>query len=183
MTPARISVVGSPGSGKSTFGAALARRLDIPHVELDALHWGPGWQPTPRDELLRKLAPHLAGERWVVDGNYGSLAQHEVWQRADTVVWLDLRRPVVMRSVAGRTLKRMTLRTELWNGNRERFTNLFTRDPDKNLIVWTWRHYDSYAARYREAMSDPRWDHLTFVRLRSRPDMRAYLGSVVLKPR
>ncbi len=183
MTPARISVVGSPGAGKSTFGAALARRLDIPHVELDALHWGPGWQPTPRDELLHKLAPHLAAEHWVIDGNYGSLAQDEVWQRADTVVWLDLPRQAVMRAVTARTFKRMTLRTELWNGNRERFANLFSRDPEANLILWTWQHYENYTARYRAAIDDPRWSYLTFVRLESRRAMRAYLESVELRPR
>ena len=34
----RVNVKGTSGSGKSTFGAELARRLDVPYIELDALH-------------------------------------------------------------------------------------------------------------------------------------------------
>ncbi|TME62901.1 MAG: AAA family ATPase, partial [Chloroflexi bacterium] len=43
----RISVVGTTGSGKTTFARELARRLGVPHVELDALAWGPNWTLVP----------------------------------------------------------------------------------------------------------------------------------------
>ena len=45
----RVSVVGSPGAGKSTLGAALAARLGGPWIELDALNHQPGWVPRERD--------------------------------------------------------------------------------------------------------------------------------------
>jgi adenylate kinase family enzyme len=37
----RVNVKGTSGSGKTTFAQELARRLDVPFVELDALHHGP----------------------------------------------------------------------------------------------------------------------------------------------
>ena len=35
-----ITVVGTPGSGKTTLAQHLARRLNYPFVEIDALFWG-----------------------------------------------------------------------------------------------------------------------------------------------
>ncbi len=39
----RIAIIGNSGAGKSTLARALSKRLGIPHVELDALNWRPGW--------------------------------------------------------------------------------------------------------------------------------------------
>jgi adenylate kinase family enzyme len=39
-------VVGSTGSGKTTFARALAEKLGVPHVEIDALFWQRGWVMT-----------------------------------------------------------------------------------------------------------------------------------------
>ncbi|MDW1988695.1 AAA family ATPase, partial [Vibrio sp. 811] len=35
----RINVIGSSGSGKSTFAKALAQKLDVTHIEMDKLFW------------------------------------------------------------------------------------------------------------------------------------------------
>ena len=43
----RISVIGTSGSGKTTFANKLAEILRIPHVELDALYWEADWEPAP----------------------------------------------------------------------------------------------------------------------------------------
>lgn len=46
----RILIAGPSGSGKTTFAARLGRLLDIPHTEMDSLHWGPNWTPRPSFE-------------------------------------------------------------------------------------------------------------------------------------
>ena len=98
---------------------ALANRLGIPHLELDSIFHQPGWEPRSDDEFRAEAAAFVAGERWVVDGNYTSHGVTEiVWPRADTIVWLDPPRRVVMRRVVSRTLRRVVTREELWNGNR-----------------------------------------------------------------
>jgi adenylate kinase family enzyme len=84
----RVLVIGSPGAGKSTLSHALAKRTGLPLNHLDKLFWLPGWVERDRDEGRAELAQVLAGERWIIDGNYGSTLPMRL-ERADTVVWLD----------------------------------------------------------------------------------------------
>jgi adenylate kinase family enzyme len=65
----RIAVVGTTGSGKTTLARQLSERLGIPHVELDAIRYGPNWKETP-DEIFREcVSQALSGRSWVADGN------------------------------------------------------------------------------------------------------------------
>ena len=173
----RVSVVGNSGSGKSTVAAALAKRLGAAHVELDAIFHQPGWGELPTQEFRRRVADVTRFDRWVVDGNYTAV-RDLVWQRADTVVWLDLGRHIVMRRVIRRTLGRVILRRELWNGNRERWRNLVSIDPSTSIIAWAWTQHERYRQRYGDAAQDPAWAHLQFARVRSPRDVEAFLASI-----
>jgi adenylate kinase family enzyme len=109
----RVSVIGTSGVGKTRLARMLAGRLAVPHIELDALFHGPGWQPREPEDFRRDVDAATGGDGWVVDGNYHHLVQDTVLARADTVVWLDLPRAVVMWQVVSRTLLRIALRREL----------------------------------------------------------------------
>ena len=86
----RIVVVGTTGSGKTTVARKLSRRLGIPHVELDALHWEPKWTPAATDVFRQRVAEALKGDAWVVDGNY-SKARDLIWPRPP--IWYGLTIP------------------------------------------------------------------------------------------
>lgn len=58
------------GNGKTTLARALAERLGVPCVELDALVHGPGWTETPDDVLRARVEPLVASDGWVIDGAY-----------------------------------------------------------------------------------------------------------------
>ncbi|GAA2638205.1 hypothetical protein GCM10010399_84400 [Dactylosporangium fulvum] len=170
-------MVGNSGSGKTTVGRALAARLGAPFVELDGIFHQPGWQPLETGEFRRRVEEAVAGDDWVVDGNY-SAVRDLVWDRADTVVWFDLPRRTVMRQVVIRTLWRGLTRQELWNGNRERLRDLLNSDPEESVIRWAWTQHGKYCRRYRAAATDPRYARLTFVRIASRADARHLLERV-----
>ena len=154
----------------------LARRLGASWLELDSVYHQVGWAPLDAGEFRDRVAAAAAGERWVIDGGY-SAVRDLVWARADTVVWLDLPRRTVMRRITCRTLRRVAGRVELWNGNRERWRNLFTWDKNESIIAWAWQTYGSRRERYAALLTDPANAHLTFVRLTSPVAVRRFLRS------
>lgn len=185
----RVSVVGTSGSGKSTLARELAEILGVPHLELDAVHHQPGWAPLPTDEFRRIIAARAAAGGWVIDGNYGRV-RDLVWARADTVVWLDLPKRTVMRQVVWRTLRRVALRRELWNGNRERWRNFLTWNPEQSVISWAWHKHAPDHAKYAAAAASPASAHLRFIRLANRRDVARFLddarseaGVAAVRPR
>src|SRR3954467_3894233 len=129
----RVNTLGVSGSGKSTVGRMLAERLDVPYVELDELHHGPGWTEATAEELCARVAPIAAQAAWVIDGSYRAKLGDLVLERADTVVWLDLPIRVWLPRLVRRTFGRMITGEELYNGNRERLRNLFERP---NIFGW-----------------------------------------------
>jgi adenylate kinase family enzyme len=175
----RISVVGNSGSGKSWLGRRVAERIGAPYLELDDLAHLPGWTSPSPDALLATVKGVTDTDTWVVDGNYRAVVvEGPVWQRADTVVWVDPPRHVVMRQVVRRTVVRFVTRQELWNGNRERLRDVLSWDPDKSIIRWSWTQHRKYVDRYSAAMSSPDYAHLHFVRLRSRHEVNTWLASL-----
>jgi adenylate kinase family enzyme len=146
-------------------------------VELDSVFHQADWTPLAEEEFRRRVRAVVAGESWVIDGNYGAV-RDLVWARADTVVWLDLPKRTVMRRIVWRTLRRIAGRAELWNGNRERWRNFFTWDPEESVISWAWHKYGPNRERYLAAMADPANGHLRFIRLTSPAAVRRFLRSV-----
>lgn len=167
-------MVGSSGSGKTALAAALAGCLGAAHIELDGIFHQAGWTELGADEFAARVREATSSPSWVVDGNY-STVRELVWQEADTVVWLDLPFSQVMARIIRRTLERVVRRTELWNGNREPFSNMWSFNPETSIIAWTASRHQLVRRRYSAAMEDPRWSHLTFVQLRSSTQVAQFL--------
>jgi adenylate kinase family enzyme len=170
-------VVGNSGSGKSTLAKAIAARLQLPYVELDAIYHQAGWQPLPVGQFQSRVAELVVWDGWVIDGNY-SAVRPQIWACADTVVWLDLPRWRSTAALLRRTVRRVVTQAELWNGNRERWRNLLSRDPAESVVVWSWRKHAEYRERYAAAAADPTLGRLRFHRLRTRGDTRRLLAEL-----
>ncbi|MCM6773399.1 AAA family ATPase [Nocardia sp. CDC159] len=165
----RILVSGISGAGKTTMARALARRLGLPYHELDALHHGPGW--TRRPEFESDVERFSTGPHWVTEDQYHSLLGDRLWDRADTVVWLDLPRRTVMQRVIRRSVTRALLRAELWNGNRESFRDWLSPE---HPIRWAWARHGYRRARTEQlARNHP---DVRIIRLRTAAAARTWLS-------
>lgn len=168
----KIAVVGTTCSGKTTVAMRLAESHGVPHVELDALHWGPGWQEPSAEEFRGRVEAALPAEGWVADGGYHGKIGDFVLKRADLVVWLDPPLWTILRRLLRRTARRIRLREELWGGNRETWRQaLFSRN---SLFVWAVQTHRSRRLRYEERLT--RFDT---VRLRTPREVDEWLASTI----
>jgi adenylate kinase family enzyme len=140
----RIHVVGTSGSGKTMLARQIAQQLQIPHVELDALHWEPNWTPAQTEMFRERVERALKSDRWVTDGNY-SCVRDLIWSRAEAIVWLDYPFWLVFSRVVWRTLRRGLMRQTLWNSNQESLTKAFSKD---SMILWMLKTYHKRRREY-----------------------------------
>lgn len=153
----RIWIIGAPGSGKSTLAQALAKSMDLPVVELDSLYWLPEWEARDPVDFARVVYAATSGKDWVVDGNY-KIAATSLIRQAELLIWLDLPLTRTYPRVVRRTMFRLLWGEKLWNGNRERFTNLLSRDG----MLW----YSLAAHRKNHARFRTFWDAFAGAKVR-----------------
>jgi adenylate kinase family enzyme len=138
----RVVVIGSGGSGKSTFSKDLGRLTGLPVIHLDREYWRAGWKETPKDEWTVKVESLIAAERWILDGNFGGTRELRM-NAADTIIFLDLPTRVCLYRILKRTIKyHGRSRPDMTEGCNERF--------DLEFIGWVW----NYKRRSRKRLLD-----------------------------
>jgi adenylate kinase family enzyme len=128
----RILVIGSGGSGKSTFSVRLGKLLDLPVIHLDTLYWGPGWIEPDKSQWALTVRRVIAQDAWILDGNYsGTLAERIA--ACDTVIFLDVSRLICMWRVLKRAARhRGRTRPDMSPGCPERISPAF--------LFWIWNY-------------------------------------------
>lgn len=126
----RVAVVGSGGAGKTTFCRELGRRTGLPVIHLDRYFWRAGWKPSSVDQWRKTMAELVAGDRWIIDGNYGASLDLRL-ARTDTVIILAFSR---WRCLA-RVLRR-------WWTNRGHAVQAdgCPERLDWQFLRWVWRY-------------------------------------------
>lgn len=170
----RVVIIGSSGSGKTTLAREIACKLTLPHIELDALHWEANWTEATLDQFKARVENSLQADGWVVDGNYRKV-RDLIWRKADTLIWLDYSFPVVFGRVVRRTFWRAISQQELWNGNRETWQIVFSRD---SMILWVLRNYWQRRREYPQLFQQPEYAHLQIMRFSSPKATRQWLEAL-----
>ncbi|MFH2102558.1 MAG: adenylate kinase [Chloroflexota bacterium] len=178
LAPGRIrryAVVGTTGSGKSTLARAIGAALHIPCIELDALHWEPGWKETPSEILRQRVDAATRGPAWVTDGNYG-MVREIIWTRAQAIVWLDYPLALILWRLWGRTWKRTLTREHLWGTNYERlWPQFFSRD---SLFLWALQTYQRRKREYTALTSGSTYPHLKVFHFTSPKETKRWLSGL-----
>lgn len=85
----RTLILGNTGAGKSWLARRIAARLGVHAIDLDTIHWLPGGYGAARarDEALALTRRAAEGERWVIEGIYGTLIDAAA-PASTALVWL-----------------------------------------------------------------------------------------------
>jgi adenylate kinase family enzyme len=125
-------------------------------VHLDRIFYGEGWKPRPRAEAVADLERAVAGERWIVDGNFLEAGDSR-FERADTVIFLDPPRWLCVARIVGRRIR---------DRGRSRPDLPAPESLDWEFVRWTWRFPHDL-------------DLPNLVRLRRAGDVRRFLAGHV----
>ena len=135
----------------------IAEALGLNYGEIDALFWLPEWTQPADVEFYSDLKTALAGDGWVLDGNYSRTVPIK-WARVQVVVWLDLPYLLILYQVISRTLRRSIKQEELWSGNRESLRKAFLEKD--SIILWSLTNLRKVRRGYAAAMQDNRYSHI-----------------------
>ncbi len=84
----KIIIIGSPGSGKSTFARKLRDITNLPLYYLDILWHKKDRTNISREEFDEKLEKILKKDKWIIDGNYQRTIEMRL-KECDTVFLMD----------------------------------------------------------------------------------------------
>ena len=88
MDFSRVCVIGSAGSGKTTFSKALGQMLDRDITHLDKILWGENWMELTHQQHVDILAPVVENPTWIIDGLWCKTLEMR-YKRATLVIFLN----------------------------------------------------------------------------------------------
>jgi adenylate kinase family enzyme len=170
----RILVVGISGAGKSTLARTLTGELGVPYYEMDALHYiGPDW--AVNEDFEARVARIASSPAWIFDSFGYPQVRDLLWEHADTVIWLDYPRRVVMPRVLRRSLRRTLRRERIFGGNRETAAGWFRRD---HPAWWAWSQHGARRREIGHRAGDPRFAPLRVIRTTTSKETARWLRSI-----
>jgi adenylate kinase family enzyme len=162
----KVLVIGSGGSGKSTFSKRLGEALGIEVIHLDRLNWQPGWVETPKPELRARVEESVRRDAWIMDGNYSGTLDIRL-EACDTVVFLDVPRLVCL----WRVLKRVVT---YWNGGRADMAEGCDERFDLEFMRWIWTYPKQRRPKILKLLTEKARDKKVVI-LRTQAEIESFL--------
>lgn len=86
----KITIIGSPGAGKSTFAKALSKKTKLPLYHLDYFYHQKNYDyEKNKQEWLNKMEELTSKSSWIIEGNYGSSYEYRI-PKSDTLIFMDM---------------------------------------------------------------------------------------------
>ena len=142
MNQKKILIIGSAGSGKTTFALKLSELTGLPVIHLDKEYWLPNWEKPNSEEWIEKVRELLKQESWIMDGNYRSTMDMR-FKEATMVIFLDYKRSTCIKGVLKRVFN---------NNHKQRhdLTEGCIEKLDFSFLKWVW----DFPKKYRPEILD-----------------------------
>lgn len=164
----RIMIIGSPGSGKSTFSRRLAEITSIPLIHLDRTYWNAGWIETPKEQFYAWQRKIVQGDTWIIDGNYGSSMDIRL-SKADTVINFELSRWTCIMGYFKRLITNVgQSRPDMGEGCPERL--------DLEFIKYIWKFPKNIAGKNRDRIGQ--CERLNVITFKNRKEANSFLEKI-----
>ena len=176
----RVAVFGNAGGGKSTLSRQLADIIGLPLYVLDLIQFPDGKYRSAEknggklssEQYLQLHAELIKKEQWIIDG-YGSVATAwERFERADTLVYVDLPLPSHYWGVTKRFLKGLIRNPPGWPENSPVLAS--TLDSYRIIGLCHKKLTPKYRSLVNQSASSKR-----VYRLRFRSQVRDFVRSVL----
>lgn len=122
----RISIIGGPGTGKTTLSNVLSEKYNIPATHIDGIHHLKDWKIRNKSERDKIILDIVAKEKWIIDGTYHDTLKKRL-ETADLIIWLDYSSIAQVKGVVKRFFKNPGKEKEEIPGCKERLTFTFVK--------------------------------------------------------
>jgi adenylate kinase family enzyme len=141
----RVAVIGSPGTGKSTFAKQLSEQTKLPLIHLDYYYHDKqqGYQSNKKS-WIAKTQELAQPDAWIIDGNFASTLAERL-QQADTIFYFDMPTLLAIRGIVKRWLTAKRIK-------RPDMPDDWQEKPTWSFLWYVLRFRHNYSAGTRQIL-------------------------------
>lgn len=100
----KVTIVGGPGTGKSTLAKNLGKVLNLPVYHIDAIEHSENWKKRDSKERDDIILKKIEEPKWVMDGTYKTTIKQRI-EKSDMVIFLNYSTLARLKGVFSRYFK------------------------------------------------------------------------------